>query len=352
MITELRRFFLLTAGGALLLTAPALRAEGLKFEDVFNAVRTNLVGVTEKELNETAIEAFLTQLQPRVLLVTNDLLTDAAVKGPFLSKSTVYDASIAYLRVGRVAEGLAAEISQAYAGLQATNKLKGLVLDLRFASGTDYAATGAAADLFLSKEKLLLDWGAASARSTAKSSALTLPLAVLTNGKTAGAAEALAAVLRQNEIGLAIGGKTAGQAEVFKELKLDNGLRLMIAIALVKLSDGQPLAKTGLAPDIAVNVNFEEEATYWNDPFVAASKRASASQTSPMSSSQPTRRRVNEADLVRMQKDGAEPDSETTTAPRKSSEPAKPIVRDPVLARALDLLKGLAVVQRSSPAAR
>ena len=334
-----------------------LCATDLKFEDVFNAVLTNLIGVTEKELNETAIEGFLTQLQPRVQLVTNDLLAEGVVKGPFLSKVATYDSSVAYLRVGRVAEGLATEIAKAHADLKATNNIKGLVLDLRFAGGTDYAAAAAVADLFLNKEVSLLNWGADKARSTTKSNALTLPLSVLTNSKTAGAAEALAAVLRQNDIGLTIGGATAGQAEVFKELKMTNGLRLLIAMESVKLGDGQLLSKKGLAPDIAVSVSPEDEAAYWEDPFAAATRagtRSSASgskfaSTQPSPSNPNPRQRMNEAELVRMQKDGGDPDGSPGAAGRKPNDPLKLVVRDPVLARALDLLKGLAVVQKTRP---
>lgn len=350
---NLRKILLVPMLIAMLVQSSLLRAEGLKFEDVFNAVRTNLAGVTEKELNETAIEGFLTQLQPRVLLVTNELLADAAAKGPTLIKTAIYDGNVAYLRVARVAAGLAAEIIKASTELQATNKIKGMVLDLRFAAGTDYAEAGAVADVFLSKENLLLDWGTGTARSKAKSNALTFPLSVLINRKTTGAAEALAAVLRQNEVGLTIGATTAGQAEIFKEIKLDNGLRLMIAIAPVKLSDGQPVSKQGQTPDIAVNVAAEEEAAYWQDPLGTVNTRNTRAATAGNSSlfgatNLAPGRRINEADLVRLQKEGS--DGETATSPRRPAESAKPLVRDPVLARALDLLKGLAVVQKSRPA--
>src|SRR5882757_1973846 len=107
------------------------RAEWLRFDDVFSAVRSNLVDVSEAELNQMAIEGFLTQLQPRVLLLTTELMMKNNTNSPALSKTAVYDDSVGYLRVGRVVEGLAAEITRTLGQLEATNKLKGLVLDLR-----------------------------------------------------------------------------------------------------------------------------------------------------------------------------------------------------------------------------
>lgn len=60
-------------------------------------------------------------------------------------------------------------------------------------------------------------------------------------------------------------------------------------------------------------------------------------------------RRFNEAELVREQRDGADLEAEFGGAGRLQSDPNLKIVRDPVLARALDLLKGLAVVQKPHP---
>ena len=90
------------------------------------------------------------------------------------------------------------------------SKIKGLILDLRFAAGTDYRAAATAADCFLNSEQLLLDWGTGSARATLKSNAITVPVAVLVNSETSAAAEALAAALRECSIGLILGATTAG----------------------------------------------------------------------------------------------------------------------------------------------
>ena len=56
------------------------------------------------------------------------------------------------------------------------------------------------------------------------------------------------------------------------------------------------------------------------------------------------RPRFNEAELVRERREGATMDADDNA---REAEPDKPVVHDPVLARALDLLKGLAVVRHS-----
>src|SRR5439155_27132820 len=121
-----------------------------------------------------------------------------------LSKISVYDGEIAYLRVGRVPKGLAEAVRRNCDSLLATNKLKGLVLDLRYASGMDYAAAAGVADLFLSKERPLLDWGNRMVPSKEKTDALTLLVAVLVNHQTCGPPEALAALVRETGTGLVL----------------------------------------------------------------------------------------------------------------------------------------------------
>ena len=53
--------------------------------------------------------------------------------------------------------------------------------------------------------------------------------------------------------------------------------------------------------------------------------------------------RPNEADLIRARRDGQSLDGELPLS--RGAEPEKPLLRDPALARAVDLLKGLAVVR-------
>jgi hypothetical protein len=181
-------------------------------------------------------------------------------------------------------------------------------------------------------------------------------VAVLVNRETAGAPEALAAVLRQTGAGLILGGKTAGAALIAKEYTLKNGDRLWVANAPVHLGDGSNLSG-GIKPDIAVEVSTPDERAYFADAFKpvlpANFTAGSPSMTNrPNGTNAPRRPRLNEAELVREHREGLNLDYEGSvprfdTPASRDSEPEKPLVRDPALARALDLLKGLAVVRQA-----
>jgi len=197
----------------------------------------------------------------------------------------------------------------------------------------------------------LLNWGSGMVRSKEKTDAITLPVAVLVNRQTAGAAEALAGAMRETGTGLILGGKTAGQAMVAQEFPLKNGERLRIATAPIQLGDGAAMPEQGLKPDITVEVSPQDERAYYADAFkmmektnLVASAAGSASGAGNGTNRVIRRPRFNEAELVRERREGvSEADMTALAAP----EPEKPVVRDPTLARALDLLRGLALVRES-----
>jgi C-terminal processing protease CtpA/Prc len=242
-------------------------AEAPDFKEVYDLVRAHLAGMSEGQLNQAAVGALVSGLGPRVSLVTNAAGATAASEAPLVRKSSVFEGDILYVRVGRVGDGLANAIRAAWNKPGTTNKLKGVALDLRYAGGDDYAAAAAAADIFVKKEQPLLNWGTGMARSKEKNDAIALPVAVLVNRQTAGAAEALAAALRETGAGLILGGRTAGQAMVAQEFPLKNGERLRIATAPIQLGDGSAMSPRGLTPDIGVEVNPEDERAYYGDAF-------------------------------------------------------------------------------------
>jgi hypothetical protein len=334
---------------------PGIRAETNAlphFQEVFRLLRANLPNASEEELNQAAVQGLLDRFKPRVSLVTGEPAGGVEAAAPLVSQTVAYERFYGYVRVGRVAGGLAEAIVAAWEKLNTAEKLKGLILDLRFAAGEDYAAAGEVADRFLTKEHMLLTWDGGSVRSKKKTDALTMPLTVLINGQTSGAAEALAAVLRETGAALLIGNATAGEAQVYKEFELSNGQRLRVAASPVRVGEDEEAMAKGIAPDIFVAVSAEDERAYFGDAFKVLSRpvaqlRGTNNPALTTSTNRQQRRRINEAELVRMQRDGENLDEPGLTAARSSDESGGSVVRDPVLVRALDLLKGIAIVQQA-----
>jgi C-terminal processing protease CtpA/Prc len=225
-----------------------------KFQEVYQVLSTNLGGLNAGDLDRAAVLGLIHELGPRVNLVTAEAGSSSVAP---LAVVRVFDESFAYFRVASVTANLPEAFRAAYKTMTETNKskIKGLVLDLRFADGFDYAAAAKLADCFLSSDHPLLDWQTGSAHATLKADAFTIPVAILVNSQTAGAAEALAAVLRDTDVGLILGGETAGQANIFKEFPLRDGGKLRVAVAQVTFGAGKTLTH-GLTPDIAINTSL------------------------------------------------------------------------------------------------
>ncbi|MGD1089117.1 MAG: hypothetical protein ABR955_10395 [Verrucomicrobiota bacterium] len=231
-------------------------------------------------------------------LPTAQNLLRADTTNAALAKSAILENDVAYLRVGDVTKNLADEIGAERYALNRTNKIIGTVLDLRFADSDNFEAVQEAASLFAAKQ---------------------LPLAILVNGETRGAAVALASELQAARDGLIFGNATPP-----------------VQFAAGKVSRVQP--------DITITVNLDDERVFLKNPFgtLAQDETNSINATNNFL---PFVDHTSEADLVREKiKDS---DEDESSAPPPNAEVQKPFIRDPVLARAVDLIKGLAVVRQS-----
>ena len=204
-----------------------------------------------------------------------------------LAKTMVLEGNVGYLRVARTDNALPRDIPAALNSLQATNAIAGLVLDLRFADGDDFNSLNAV-EGELEQTKL--------------------PLAILINGQTAGAAARLAEDLRESNSGLVFGS-----------------------------------AEGSFEPDIAVAVSTNDERTFLKNPYGVPVQDGTNFESSTNLLPYVDIDHTTEADLVREKiKDGDQDDS-TASAP--AAAPEKPFIHDPVLARGVDFIKGLAALR-------
>ena len=170
-------------------------------------------------------------------------------------------------------------------------------------------------------------------------------MAVLVNNRTQGAAEALAAVLRQETGSPLVGQPTAGRHGVFREVGLGDGTRLQVPAGRIRLGDGSTLAAGPIPPDIRIPVPENTERGFIKNPIAALKPNGTNGISGAMGSAPLPRRKVTEADLVRAQRSEPNESTNQTHTVEKAAVPVR--LADPVLARAADLVRGLSAFQKA-----
>lgn len=315
----------------------------VKFEEIFSLVKSNIVGVSEADLSKAAAMGLIEKLQGKVELVEPGATSHSSIE--LIAKTNVFDGSFAYVRVERVATGLGQKIVDA---VKTVKNPKGMILDLRFAKGEDYSGAVEGVSAFVKSEHDVLKIGNEVRKTPSRPDALEMPMAVLINRQTRGSAEALAAAVKEQHLGLLIGGRTAGQALVFNNFPLSNGQHLKIAKTRVSLAGGSEIGSEGVAPDIALDVDEKNERRWLEDPYATILKASVSNGTAPFLTSvtNRTNRRLNSAEIARRHREELQDEDGLAPEPRRPEVPPPQIVQDAALARALDLLKGVTAAPR------
>jgi carboxyl-terminal processing protease len=149
-----------------------------------------------------------------------------------------------------------------------SGKPAGLILDLRhFTDPNNFSGAALLAALFTTPGRTLYTLqGFNQPQQVFKSERQPIdlpswmPLVVLTNRHTRGAAEAAAHSLRAHSRALIIGQPTAGEGGLYRETRLKSGLLLRLATARATAADGTELMGSGLEPDVWVEMDPAEEA--------------------------------------------------------------------------------------------
>jgi hypothetical protein len=326
------------------LLAVSVRADApVKFEEVFGLVRSNLTSVSEAELSKAAALGLIEKLGGKV-----ELSDPAATSNtPLVAKTNLFDNSFAYVRLNRVGPGVRDQITDA---IRSFRKVKGVVLDLRFARGDDYNGAIEAANVFIDAEQTLLKWGDQTGKTKPNPESVKAPLVILVNRQTSGAAEALAGALRLSQATLLVGNRTAGKAVAWADFPLSSGQQLKIARSNVELGDGKPITSDGLAPDLLVEADEKNERSWLDDPYRVITRPGSPAGPQPFLTSVTNRfsRRPNAAEIgrrFREQLDEDHPELPPGEAARAAGVPDEKVVQDAALVRALDLLKGITAVR-------
>jgi C-terminal processing protease CtpA/Prc len=287
------------------------------------------------------LQGLLDRLAPGVSIFSQPPQTPAP--SPFLAE--VIDKRIGYLRLGSLVKG---NVDQMDAALQDFNSkmLKSVVLDLRATpESSDFDLAAEVTKRFCPKGKVLFIVKKTNAKQERIMTSNQDPsfsglLIVLADKETAGAAEAIAAVLRFYVNAMVIGHTTAGEAVEFSDLPLHSGKILRVAVAEVVLPGNISIFPGGVKPDLPVEMSADSK----HEIFRLSQEKWDVSEFIY----ETDRPHLNEAALVA----GRNPELDAMeAAQRAKSSPERPKapLHDVVLQRALDFVTSLGILGNKPP---
>jgi carboxyl-terminal processing protease len=199
----------------------------------------------------------LHQGQSRKVTLARARITQPAIE------SRMDEAGVGYIKITTLADGKAAEIRTALSDLMSKGAQK-IVMDLRGAANGKLKEGVAVANLFAGSGTLARVLGKGEKETetfTADASKVVFngPLAVVIDRSTAGAAEAIAAAIRDQKRGELVGERTFGTGSEQQMFSLTDGGALLITTAKYAPAAGKALMEEPVNPTMKVDRPVEAE---------------------------------------------------------------------------------------------
>lgn len=260
--------------------------------------------------------------KPFTVTIVRDIIQVKSVKQRQL------EPGYGYIRISHFQAHTKEDLRAALSKLQDENKqrLKGLVLDLRNNPGGVLEAAVAVSDAFLSKGLIVYTQGRvddSSLKFQAKADdwLAGAPLVVLVNGGSASASEIVAGALQDHKRAVIMGYKTFGKGSVQTILPMNDNTALKLTTARYYTPTGRSIQAEGIQPDIVLN---------------------KLKMTEP--EQEETETTLKESDLARHLQNDNQEDEENASA-NQATEKGKDLLKsDYAVYEALNLLKGLNIV--------
>ena len=244
---------------AVLPGSPAEKA-GIEPTDIFESIegqstremslpeiRNLLTGPPGSNLNVAVVRA--RKAEPQKVVITREIVSIPAVS------DKVMEDGVGYVKAEALTKGKAQEIASKVKALEHSGAKK-ILLDLRNCAEGDENEGIATANLFLNHGTITYLQGQKYPReafNAEPSKAITsLPLAVLVNKSTSGAAEIVAAAILENARGDVVGDKTFGDGSVQKTIDLPDGGALILSVAKYYSPSGKVIQDTAVTPNVLV----------------------------------------------------------------------------------------------------
>jgi carboxyl-terminal processing protease len=236
-----------------------------------------------------------------------------------------------YIRISQFAAKTGDEVVDALEKMQSEAPLKGLVVDLRNNPGGVLQAAVGVVDAFITKGMIVYTEGRIENsnmrfEATPEDPSKGVPLVVLINGGSASASEIVAGALQDHQRAIIMGTQSFGKGSVQTVLNLGNERAIKLTTSLYFTPNGRSIQATGITPDITVD---RGQVTKIPDNIAA----------------------YREADLSRHLGNGNEVETEEGAVPviapevPAAADPAEILIQDYQLNEALNVLKGLNILQ-------
>jgi carboxyl-terminal processing protease len=239
--------------------SPAEKA-GIEATDIFESIEGQstrdmslpeihslLSGAPGSNLNVAVVRA--RKAEPQKMVITRDIISIPA------ASDKMVDDGIGYVKVDALNKGKEQEIAAKIKSLEHSGAKK-ILLDLRNSAEGDESEGVAVANLFLNHGTITYLQGQKYPREAFNAdpakAITTLPLAVLVNRGTAGAAEIVAAAILENARGDVVGDKTFGDGSVQKTIDLPDGGALILSVAKYYSPSGKVIQDTAITPNVLV----------------------------------------------------------------------------------------------------
>ncbi len=275
------------------------------------------------------------QEKPLKFTLTRAVIKVRSVKARTLEKG------FGYVRISQFQSQTVENLAEALSSLKKENggKLKGLVLDLRNNPGGVLNAAVGVSDAFLDKGLIVYTEGRVSDsrlrfNATPGDMLDGAPMVVLVNGGSASASEIVAGALQDHKRAVIMGSETFGKGSVQTILPMNNDTAVKLTTALYFTPSGRSIQAEGIKPDIALD---NVKVTAVEDSSADLLKEADLSRHLGNGNG---RKKAPEA-APETRKGNEQP----TTATKPGAQEQPLVSSDYDLYQALNLLKGLSIVQ-------
>jgi carboxyl-terminal processing protease len=273
---------------AVLPGSPAEKS-GIESTDIFESIN----GQSTRELSLPEIRNLLAgapgttvdvevvrarRAEPQKISITRDVVGIPAVADKMIEDT------IGYVKVEALTKGKTQEIASKVKSLEKQGAKK-ILLDLRNCAEGEESEGISTANLFLNHGTITYLQGQKFPREAFNAdpskAITTLPLAVLVNRSTSGAAEIVAAAVLENARGDVVGDKTFGDGSVQKTIDLPDGGALILSVAKYYSPSGKAIQDAAITPNVVV-ADASDDGISPDDDDSAAPAQEEAKPKSPV----------------------------------------------------------------------